>query len=197
MRELEARKRALRGEMSALRRATPASRWDEAGRAVAASVAALPECRWAGCVALYAALPDELPTRPLFDLLRQAERPVLLPRVVADRLEFAPLERWEELRPGRYGVPEPPSARAAVGLGAADLVVVPGLAFDTEGNRLGRGGGYYDRTFATGGDGPVLCGVALELQVVDAVPHGIGDRPMDLLVTERTVRRTGEAGHGA
>lgn len=197
MGELEARKCALRSEMSALRRATPAARWLEAGRVVATSVVALPECRWAARVALYAALPDELPTRPLFDLLRQTGRSVLLPRTAGARLEFAPVERWEELRPGRYGVPEPPAACASLGLEAADLVVVPGVAFDARGNRLGRGGGFYDRTFARAAAGPVLCGAALELQLVDEVPHGPGDRAMDLLVTECAVRRTGEARRGA
>ena len=195
---LDARKRALRRELSERRRATAPERWLEAGRLVAASVVALPECRRAGRVALYAALPDELPTRPLFGLLRQAGRPVLLPRIVGERLEFAPIERWEELRPGRYGVPEPPAGRAAIGLEAGDLVVLPGVAFDAAGHRLGRGGGIYDRTFARGTPaGPVLCGVALELQVVDEVPQGPGDRAVDLVVTERTVRRMGEARRGA
>ncbi len=196
MGELEARKRALRREMSARRRAVTHERWLEAGRAMAASVAALPECRQAGRVALYASLVDELPTRPLFDLLREQGQRVLLPRIVGERLEFAALERWEELHPGRYGVPEPPAGRASLALEAADLVVVPGVAFDARGNRLGRDGGYYDRTFEASAPRPLLCGVALELQLVDEVPHGAGDRPMDLLVTEQAVRRMGEARRG-
>jgi 5-formyltetrahydrofolate cyclo-ligase len=194
--ELEARKRLLRREISALRKAVPAERWQEAGRAVAARLAALPEWPRAARVALYAALPDELPTRALFDSLRGEGREALLPRIAGERLEFVPVGRWEELHPGRYGVPQPPAGRAAVGLQAADLVVLPGVAFDARGNRLGRGGGHYDRTFAAAAVRPVLCGVALELQLVDEVPHGAGDQPVDLVVTERVVRRTGEARRG-
>ena len=80
---------------------------------------------------------------------------------------------------------------------ARSNLMPPGVAFDARGNRLGRGGGFYDRTFARAAAGPVLCGAALELQLVDEVPHGPGDRAMDLLVTECAVRRTGEARRGA
>ena len=74
-------------------------------------------------------------------------------------------------------------------LEAGDLVVVPGLAFDSEGNRLGHGKGYYDRAFASGtGESPMLVGFGYEFQVVDDVPHGERDRRMDAIVTERAVR---------
>ena len=68
-------------------------------------------------------------------------------------------------------------------------MVVPGLAFDSKGNRLGHGKGYYDRAFANGaGESPVLVGFGYEFQVVDEVPHGEMDRRMDAIVTERAIR---------
>jgi 5-formyltetrahydrofolate cyclo-ligase len=106
----------------------------------------------------------------------------LMPRCAAGRLEFAPVERWEDLRPGRYGVLEP--ASEALVLGPADLVVVPGLAFDLAGHRLGRGAGYYDRTFAGRSRRPRLVGFAHAFQLLDAVPHGAGDCAVDAVVTE-------------
>jgi 5-formyltetrahydrofolate cyclo-ligase len=81
-------------------------------------------------VALYAATPDELPTRPLFEGLTATRTVRLLPRIRGNALEFAAVERWDELRPGRYGVLEPPADRPRVALGPGDAVVVPGVAFD-------------------------------------------------------------------
>ena len=78
---------------------------------------------------------------------------------------------------------EPPPAHESVGLDPGDLVLVPGVGFDRAGNRLGRGGGHYDRTFVAGG--PRLVGVCFQLQLVERVPHDSRDRPMDAIVTER------------
>jgi 5-formyltetrahydrofolate cyclo-ligase len=102
--------------------------------------------------------------------------------------------RWEALRPGAYGVLEPPADSAAIPLGAGDLVLVPGVAFDAAGYRLGRGKGYYDRSFARprgGAEHPLLLGVGYEFQVVAVVPHGVRDRRLDAVVTERAVRWVG------
>lgn len=138
-------------------------------------------------VALYASLPDELPTRPLFEALARAERPRLLARVCGERLEFAPVERWEELRSGPFGVLEPPAAARAEALGEADAVLVPGVGFDRRGHRLGRGRGFYDRTFAARRGAPWLFGFAYDFQVVDAIPHDSQDRAMDAIVTDRAI----------
>jgi 5-formyltetrahydrofolate cyclo-ligase len=120
-----------------------------------------------------------------------------MPRVAEPRLEFAPVASLGELRPGRYGVEEPPVERPAEAVAAEDLVLVPGVAFDRNGNRLGRGGGHYDRTFPPGQPGPLLFGVAYALQVVSAVPHAPSDRRVDAIVTENGIHRVGriERGH--
>jgi 5-formyltetrahydrofolate cyclo-ligase len=104
-------------------------------------------------------------------------------------LEFFAVERWEDLRPGGFGVLEPQAVGTAVRLMPGDLVVVPGVAFDGDGYRLGHGMGYYDRAFATElGDAPTLVGFAYEFQIVDAVPHDHRDRQMDAIVTDQKVR---------
>ena len=147
---------------------------------------AQPAFRSAGQVAIYAALPDEVPTRPLFDSLTRGGTACLLPRVVpAGPLVFARVEDWDELRPGRLGVLEPAASAPAVVPGPDDVVIVPGIAFDRAGWRLGRGGGYYDRTFPAGaGPQPLLFGVACEGRIEESVPHGSHDRAMDAIVTE-------------
>jgi 5-formyltetrahydrofolate cyclo-ligase len=161
---------------------------DEAERAalgVAERALALVSIREAARIALYAALPEELPSRPLFDALGASGKLRLLPRVRGEDLEFAPAGDWGELRAGRFGVLEPPAEVAPVALGSEDVVIVPGLAFDAAGGRLGRGRGYYDRAFAARAAAPLLIGAAYALQRVERVPRDSRDRRVDAIVTER------------
>jgi len=188
--DLGSAKRALRRRVASRRRQALA----DAGDRIAASVCAhlLAEAVIAGAprVALYAALPDEVSMRPLFDALAAAGKTRLLPRVARDAsLVFAAVERLDELRPGAYGVLAPADDAPAVPLGAGDVVVVPGVAFDEQGARLGRGAGCYDRTFpADQPSAPVLIGAACEAQLIESVPTGSRDRAMDAIVTERAFR---------
>jgi 5-formyltetrahydrofolate cyclo-ligase len=183
-------KRQLRRQMLRRRREVPFAEADRAGQAAADLLMASNPARRAGRIAAYAALPGELPSRPLFDAVVRKAGVVLLPRTVdPEGLVFFSVACWEQLRPGRYGVLEPPVDAPATPLAADDLVVVPGLAFDPKGNRLGHGKGYYDRAFASGaGASPTLVGFGYEFQVVDDVPHGERDRQMDAIVTEREIR---------
>jgi 5-formyltetrahydrofolate cyclo-ligase len=141
-------------------------------------------------VGLYAALPDEVPTRPLFEALVRAGVDCLFPRVAGDRhLEFARAARWEDLSAGTLGILSPDASAPIVSFAAGDLVIVPGVAFDRRGARLGRGGGCYDRTFPPGGGPTVeLCGMAYEAQIEDSIPTTSHDRGMDAIVTEREFR---------
>jgi 5-formyltetrahydrofolate cyclo-ligase len=188
---LAERKRALRVEMAARRLDVSRAEADLAARMAAAQLLSAPEFHRASRVALYAATDDELATRPVFEASRRAGKRCLFPRTGASRrLSFHPVGRWDELRPGRFGILEPPSGATGVELLPADLVLVPGLAFDSEGRRLGRGGGHYDGTFPpAAGPAPRLFGLAYEFQVVELVPHDSHDRRMDAIVTERTIRR--------
>jgi len=171
---------------------------ERAALEAAARLTAMPEYALARRVALYVALPQELGTRALFDAVQRDGKTALLPRADAERrvLEFMAAARWEELELGRYGVREPP-AGTPVRLAPGDLVVVPGLAFDAAGHRLGRGGGWFDRTFPPGAQpGPLLIGYAFERQVAESVPSGPTDRCVDWIVTERATRRAGAPGQG-
>ena len=183
-------KRQLRQQMSRLRKDVAPAESERAGQAAAAALIDLKLARRAKRIAIYAALPYELPTRPLFDAVVEKTGAALLPRT-ADPLglEFFAVECWEALRPGAYGVLEPPNDGTAVRLVPGDLVVVPGVAFDEDGYRLGHGKGYYDRAFAAElGDAPTLVGFGYEFQIVDAVPHDHRDRQMDAIVTDQKVR---------
>lgn len=136
--------------------------------------------RWA----LYASLPDELSTRPLFDLLRARGRVTLLPRIRGPQLEFARVREWGDLRGGPHGILQPPVATPESRLRPDDVVVLPGLAFDPGGHRLGRGRGYYDRAFGAFGGSPLRIGVGHAWQILERVPHDSRDRRVDAIVTE-------------
>jgi 5-formyltetrahydrofolate cyclo-ligase len=183
-------KRRLRGQMSRLRNAVSAEQSARAARAAAEALIRLELFKRAKRIALYAALPYELPTRPLFDAVVAKAGAALLPRTLDPiGLEFFAVMRWEDLRPGTFGVLEPQQDGTALRLAADDLVVVPGVAFDLHGYRLGQGKGYYDRAFASDrGEAPTLVGFGYEFQIVDAVPHDERDRQMDAIVTDRNVR---------
>ncbi len=141
-------------------------------------------------VALYAALPGEADTGSLIKQALLSGKMVLLPRI-KDRenglMEFLPISSMSDLVPGPFGLKEPPAGIAAHG--SPDLMLVPGLAFDSHGNRLGYGGGYYDRFLAAHPHlQPKTCGFALEFQIIDSVPHAGHDCRVMSLCTEAGLR---------
>lgn len=183
--ELSERKQELRQRMMARRRAVAAEDALCASRAVAEVLLACPAVRSARRIGLYAALPDELPTQRIFDALCGPERSLALPATGAGReLRFLVTGRWDSLLAGRWGVLTPPDGAPPAAPSDLDVVLLPGVAFDRAGNRLGRGGGYYDATFPPRADGPFLVGLAWSFQLVEEVPHGSRDRRVDAIVTE-------------
>ena len=147
---------------------------------------ALADSRVRGCrrVGLYAFADGEPPTERLFDALIAQGTQCLFPRVRGGELDWVPVERWEAFVAGSFRLPEPPGAPVAAP-GPGEGVFVPSVAFDGRGARLGRGGGFYDRAFPVGTDGPWLLGVGYAFQRVDAVPEEPGDRRIDGILTER------------
>jgi len=192
---LAERKRTLRAALAAKRRSVSDEVAAAAARMLAAQLATAPEIELAGCIGLYAALPGELPTRVCFESLRRQGRECVFPRMQGERsLVFHRVDAWEQLRSGRLGVSEPSASAPLRNPGPGDVVLVPGVAFDEAGHRLGRGSGCYDAAFPPGAASPpLLFGIAYEFQLVDSVPHGSQDRRVDAIVTERTIRRIGGA----
>jgi 5-formyltetrahydrofolate cyclo-ligase len=100
-------------------------------------------------------------------------------------VEFVAVETLAALQPSRFGICEPRSGEA-VPLARIDLVVLPGVAFDKKGIRLGYGLGCYDRALAAI-ERPTLVGLAYDFQVVNALPREEHDIPVDMVVTERKI----------
>ena len=137
-------------------------------------------------VALYAPKGSEVDTRAIDENLRARGARVVYPRVLADQrlLEFheTPPER---LAPSRYGLLEPRADwRNVVGLVEIDAFVVPGIAFDCAGGRLGFGRGHYDATLAAAPTTALRVGLAFEAQLVDDVHGESHDIALHVIVTE-------------
>jgi 5-formyltetrahydrofolate cyclo-ligase len=192
--DLRDRKRSLRREIALRGSQVTAAQSSQAGRAAAAALTESPEFEASPTLALFASLADEISTRSLYALATAAGKRCLFPRCLpGGELEFAVVKAWEELKPRRLGVLEPPPQLAAAILGPADLVVVPGRAFDVQGGRLGRGMGYYDRFFASlECSVPILFGFSFAFQLVPQVPVGEHDHRMDGIVTEDGLHRVAD-----
>ncbi|ABG04285.1 5-formyltetrahydrofolate cyclo-ligase [Rubrobacter xylanophilus DSM 9941] len=163
------------------------------GEEVLGRVLGLGEYRAAGVVLAYAGVGSELDTAGFMREVLGGGRRLVLPRVdrEARRLELYEVEDPErELVPGVWGIPEPNPERARrVGLEEVEFVLVPGVAFDRRGGRLGHGAGYYDRLLGGARRLPPLVAAAFEAQIVERVPMEPHDVPVDLVVTERGVWR--------
>lgn len=150
----------------------------------------VPELAAAGTVAAYVSLPGEVDTTALLGELHRSGVTVLLPALRADgSLTWRVADRSTPLVVGRRGTREPPDGADPAELSDADVIVVPGLAFDPSGGRLGRGGGSYDRALAAERPGTVIA-LAPDEAVVDRVPAEAHDRRVDVVVTPTRLIRT-------
>jgi len=178
-----AAKAALRRQLLAARQARPAAARERDGQRLAAhALAALPPA--AHSVTLYVPMDTEPDTRPLLDALRARGVRVLLPVLLPDNdLDWALYEGWQALVPGRWGLREPGGPRLGVEAArAADAVLVPALAVDRAGRRLGRGGGSYDRLLARVAPASTMA-IVYDSEVLDTIPCAPHDRPVGRILT--------------
>jgi len=183
--EARAQRRRQREQLGPAERIAAAS-------GLAATLEQLPEFLVDVRVAGYWAVGGELPLHAALAGLQARGQQYHLPVLRAGRrLAFAPWRRGIDLQANRYGIPEPVCAPAdLVAPAALELVLVPLLAFDRRGHRLGTGGGFYDRTFAflrgaARPAQPVLVGIGYSFQETAAIAAQDWDVPMDFIATER------------
>lgn len=183
-------KRALRVKMRALRDALPEAEVMRRSRLIQDRVAAMPCFQRAREVLLYAACGNEVQTSALMEALWRRGARVLLPRCHPEekgRLDLGCVSCRSDLVAGRWGILEP-AATACRGVEefAPEVAVIPGVAFDRDGARLGFGAGYYDRLLGQPGLAETrLLGLAYDFQLVPEVPVDPWDRPVHRIVTEQ------------
>ncbi|MGL6262011.1 5-formyltetrahydrofolate cyclo-ligase [Vibrio sp. WXL103] len=155
-----------------------------------AQVMATPEVAQAQHIALYIATDGELDTQPLIEALWQAGKSVYVPVIhpfAKGHLLFLAYTPDSDLCYNRYGIIEPRlTLDAIIPVAKLDLIFTPLVAFDAQGQRLGMGGGYYDRTLAqweNTTDGPKAIGLAHDCQRVEQLPVESWDVPLDKIIT--------------
>lgn len=151
---------------------------------------ALSELDRARTVALYQPLPIEPDTLALWGALAHRGVRTVFPRIVKDTrlLAFGLADGEADLRPGPMGIREPAPERD-VELASIELIIVPGVAFDLAGWRLGHGGGYYDTTLPRVAPAACRIGLCFDGELLESLPVEAHDAPVDIVVTEaRTIR---------
>lgn len=182
-------KQALRKQMRAVRAALPDSACDARSQAITRRILELDELEEASTVLAFASIRNEVRTRSLIDAMRVSGRRVALPRVVEGGLSLHLVESLDQLVDGAFSVPEPPETAPGIAPDEVEFALIPALAIDPRGYRIGYGGGYYDKLL------PALskacaCAVAYDFQLIAEVPDLPFDVAVDLIVTDSRVIRT-------
>ena len=133
--------------------------------------------------AVYLSLPKEVQTDMIISLLRKNGKTVLVPFITGEVLKFSKLYECTKLEKNDYCIREP--VKKQTYSGEIDVVVIPGLAFDRYGKRLGRGKGYYDRFLKT--SCAIRLGICFESQLFEEIPSDNNDAGMDCIMTEKEV----------
>ena len=188
---IDGAKLALRDQIVTARGRLPLAELAERAGAVAALLTTVPEVRRAATVAAYVSVGREPGTGPLLEALADAGKRVILPLLQADNdLDWATYTGPQGLVRAGRGLLEPVGpALGPDAIATADVVVVPGLAVDPTGLRLGRGGGSYDRALGRVPLGTFTCVVLNNDEVLDAVPAAPHDRRVTAAATEQRLLR--------
>ncbi|HUD18962.1 MAG TPA: 5-formyltetrahydrofolate cyclo-ligase [Patescibacteria group bacterium] len=137
----------------------------------------------ANVVCSYVSLPDEVDTKKIITALLLQKKTVVVPKVISKSvMSLYKITTLDDLAPGVFHILEPRNTGTIVPISTIDLFIVPGIAFDRQGNRLGRGRGYYDRLLRDIAVPKI--GLAYDFQVIAEVPHSSYDVRVTAIVTE-------------
>jgi 5-formyltetrahydrofolate cyclo-ligase len=199
---LREEKRALRRAMAEQRDALTSAERDAMTERAVELFLDLPEARLAKTVAGFVSTRSEIDTEPLLEKFRKRGVDVVLPRVstglIPPRLRFHRADKRSELVFGIFGLLEPSPDSPELAAHEIDIFMVPGLAFDKRGARIGYGGGYYDELAAYVRAHPDstnarFIGFTFDFQLVETCPSGEWDVPLDTIVTDERVVRCKES----
>lgn len=176
--DLKPDKALIRASMKVRKQQLPK---DEQARLSEKIVQNIEQCeafRTAHSVLCYWPLADEVQTDALIEKYWQAKQ-IYLPVVLGETMELRLFRGRDKMRPGAFGILEPTGESYT---GEVDVVIVPGVAFDMKGHRLGRGKGYYDQFLPS--TNAYKIGVAFRFQIVEKIPVDVWDVSMDEVVTD-------------
>ena len=188
--DFQARKKALREQAHANRNAQPNK--DELSQQICAAFVALPEYAAARTVMYYVDVRSEVRTRHYLPTALTHHKRIVVPYCVNNELELFLLQDMTELAVGMYKILEPRAELRTLGerkvlAEELDLIMVPGVAFDRTGARMGHGFGYYDKLLAHARPDAPLVALAFECQLFPEIPTAAHDIFMDKIITELAV----------
>ena len=159
-----------------------------ASRRVLAKLEQLDQWKRAEVVLAFLSMKDELDTAPILNAALEAGKTLAVPRVVGSELAFCQIENLKkDTAPGAFGILEPVSGLPEINIKTLSerhsVILVPGLAFDKEKFRLGRGKGFYDRFLASAENSVYKIGIGYSFQLVERVPRENHDLRLDSVVT--------------
>ncbi len=154
---------------------------------ICSKVLSLPPVSNSGSIGIYLSFRNEVAAETLLNYILESGRQAFAPLVSDGGLKFAKIASLKDTIPSGKG-PREPNSKAFAGKGSIGAYLVPGVAFDMHGNRVGWGSGHYDR-FLSECSSAVKIGLAYDFQVVDLVGSEPHDVKMDLIVTEKRVIR--------
>jgi len=187
--ELKRAKKAVRSELRAIRDAMPAEERRRRSREIVVRFLELPEVRAATTVMAFWSFGSEVDTGDLIRSLHERTVRVALPRIAEGELTALAYAPGDRVTYAPFGAGEPVNGEE-LRPEVFDLILVPGVAFDRAGRRIGYGGGYYDRFLRLADASAFLVAVAFREQVLDGpLPAGRFDLPIDAIVTERETIR--------
>jgi 5-formyltetrahydrofolate cyclo-ligase len=159
----------------------------EKSAAAQGQLLSLPIFQQAGVLALYSPVRNEVETAGLLNAALAAGKTVCYPCVTGDDLNFYPVHGPADLHPGCFGIREPEVKMGRIDPATLDFLLVPGVAFDRSGYRLGYGRGYFDRFLTVNRLAAVTVGFCFDFQIVEKLPSEAHDQSVALLVSEKRI----------
>jgi 5-formyltetrahydrofolate cyclo-ligase len=181
-------KSKLREQLSQLRAQVDPGLAESASQGVWNILCKMPEFDKAKGIGAFASIPGEINTYPILEGALGLGKRIYLPKVVKGKthFEFFLVQNFKTLSKGAFGILEPTGGKPA-DWGEIDLVLVPGLAFDQSGNRLGFGKGYYDRVLPLLKKSTLTIGLGYSFQIVEKIPVDLHDIPLKAVLSEKGV----------
>ena len=189
---LQADKKKMREVILRQRDAMSPSARTSASRVILEKICALPQYGNAKVVLTYMGFGTEIETQPFFERVIADGKIVALPRVdrATQTLILHSARGMSDLLTSKYGILEPGTDAPIVAVTAVDFVLMPGVAFDRNGNRLGYGRGYYDKLVSTANPALARVAAGFSCQIVESVPVGPHDKKVDCIITENEIIKT-------
>jgi 5-formyltetrahydrofolate cyclo-ligase len=201
MDDLLSQKKAIRNRILITRDSLSMAEWAEKSEAICSAIKSIKEYSAAQSILFFMPFRGEVDIKPLIEKALQQGRRCALPKCgKGGSLKLFSISNLSaDVEPGMFGITEPKECMCEYTCDKFSVIIIPGVAFDRQGRRIGYGAGYYDRLLAKAARGSLIIAPAFALQVLAELPHGGHDVPVDIIVTEEETidcRKAGGEYHG-